>query len=58
MFYCTYVQILLNSTSWELGTHEEAYKDMKKKLGLDQEVFDQERTKQGTYIYIHAKCDN
>jgi hypothetical protein len=33
------VQILLNSTSWELETHAEAYIAMKKKLGLDEEVF-------------------
>jgi hypothetical protein len=34
-----WVQILLNSTSWELETHAEAYIAMKKKLGLDEEVF-------------------
>jgi hypothetical protein len=33
-----YVQIILNSTAWELDSHGDAYKAMKEKLGLDAQV--------------------
>jgi hypothetical protein len=33
-----YVQIILNSTTWELDSHGDAYKAMKEKLGLDAHV--------------------
>jgi hypothetical protein len=48
-----YVQVLLNSTAWELETHGSAYTEMKKKLGLDNEVIQVEKDNFIPEVKVH-----